>query len=444
VSVPDPAGRGPFNPSGSLDPPPSFPVAFASLEELSDVQIEDITFRVPSLAIDNAVVKDDVFAILSFIAIVALTILSALIGPSATDVDLLPLNFSRHSGIERLAYEFAPLTQLNRFFSLSLNFVGVGEISESPKTTIDCRFVMRSIEGTFLRSLNQTLTLQSDDGAEVFLFRDHIFSDLSINVRCVFEGMHPRFQSVHIKSVTAVPGYVFLQAFLRIVFSFFSLLFLGFFIARLIHIPRQALQIEQKLTAVLLLLTFLYCNPAVLYDLYRPTETYRRTVLVLEGVMKMFMLFFLLVIFGNFQYRHTKPGIGFFLGTFTFTVTVWVFSIEAIWQSTTRLREQLTSVCAAVWLLISVFRAWWILDPVDAYKFKVYLAATLGIATALHVGIILPATGAAVRFAVQFGVQNVFAFMMTYWHWPYSVTADQTYDQGGKDDAMDLMAGDSE
>jgi hypothetical protein len=203
-------------------------------------------------------------------------------------------------------------------------------------------------------------------------------------------------------------------------------------------------QTEQKLTVVLLVLTFLSCHPWAVYDLYRPTETSNQLILVSETVIKAFTLFFLFVVFGSFRYRHPDPSRGFFLGKFVVAVMVWVLSIAAIKHQDVRIPAQFVGAGVTVWLLGSVCRAWLMLDPVDGYKFRVYTAATMGLTIAHELGLVVPSMGAAACFAMQFGGQNVFALMMTYWHWPFDVTADQTYDQSGENEGKELIVEDSE
>jgi hypothetical protein len=390
------------------------------------------------MAIDSARLSDDLFPILSFLALFALSMTAGVIGPPALDTHVLHRNFTRPSGVDRLHYESAVFTPLNRFVSISLFFANKSSGSGSSNSTLEYHMtVVHSDAQSPPRRIEERRSLDSWKPLVLQLFHEFIELDFFIDLSCRFEGVYSGFESLDIQTVTGVPNHTFFERFLRILFALFCAAFFGALLVRLIQTPLAQWLPEQKLTLLLLFLEFLDNVPVYGARFYHPSAHRRQFTSVLAQGTESFAVFFALYLFGKFSYRHADPTRRFFVTRALFSAAFWAVGVAADvtpdlpYVATTRL---VAIGAASVWLIALVAIAWREMDPVESYKFWLYGCASLWGAA----GAVLSFRGLAppeLQFSLRLGAFNGFALVMAYWHWPYEAPAEQPY--AGREEESD-------
>jgi hypothetical protein len=252
------------------------------------------------------------------------------------------------------------------------------------------------------------------------------------------------FSSFRLKIVSGGPSHTLFQAYFRIVFTLFLLLFLICFVWRLR--PLEVWHVAQKLTIPLVFLRHLFCNPAYVVHAYRPSQVFTRLNSVFSVFFRAYFRFFLLGLFDLFRYRNRKPRALFWVPKIFYLVAQASVSLAAKFAAgpliegdfidtamhPTQIVEMVVAVSYFCWLFWLVLAASCYVDVVDRYKFHFYVVAAgnvLGMIAMIE-GVI-PALKSfetsSLTFVMPFAVINIFVLLMVYCHWPYERVQDQTY-----------------
>jgi hypothetical protein len=439
-------------------------------DEMIDIQIEESLVRETLMTIDSANAREDVLTLAGFFAVLVLTALTGIFGPSSVVTQTLDHEILNHTARERILFASSPISPLNRFLTISLILVQSHPCAFGPlRSTFSCHSEVKRA-GITIQTSSQSfegVSMKfSECTAQLQLFSDRLLSYDTMELVLTFNAVGGQFSNVRVQSTTGVPDHTLFQIYFRVVFGLFSLLFLVFLVWRLKGMPFKLWHLEQKLTIPLLVLAFLFTDPIYIIHLYRPSRILIVWHTIISALFTSYFQFFLLVLFDSLRYKNRKtsrcffaPKVVFALLHFLATVIHGVSDNVAYFGDSPLERnhstgaseraEAILNACSLVWIVLVIVVASMKVDVTERYKFNMYLAAAVfSVVPLLTVHAVFRALKlfgrSSLHFAVSFSVQNVFVLLMAYCHWPYEMLPDHSYtDQRGPDDGAraEFLAG---
>jgi hypothetical protein len=181
-----------------------------------------------------------------------------------------------------------------------------------------------------------------------------------------------------------------------------------------------------------------------------------------QSIFEIFVKFYILVIFDSLRFKNRKISDCFFAPKVSFFILFLIFHTEqeilrsAIKQTVRSKASTFEAALANVrilfelaffgWLGFAVMRSWRDSDIIEAHRFALYLSVC-GVMLSVHT--FLGCFGyffsffdrTCDYFVIRISINNFFVLLMTLFHWPYEVIADQ-YIEPGEVDVGDLYGSD--
>jgi hypothetical protein len=204
--------------------------------------------------------------------------------------------------------------------------------------------------------------------------------------------------------------------------------------------------LEQKMTMGLMILAVVMNNPFYYFLVSRAFAFLLILDSVGQSIFAIFVKFYILVIFDSLRFKNRKISDCFFAPKVAFFLVFLIFHTEqevlrsVIEQTTLSKFSAFEAVIAGVriifeiafvcWLGFAVMRSWRDSDVTEAHKFVLYLSVC-GVMLSVHA--LLECLGhiltffqrSCAAFVIRISIDNFFVLLMTLFHWPYEVIADQ-------------------
>ena len=402
-------------------------------DSMIDIQIEESLVRETLMTIDSANLREDVITLFGFACIVLLSIVTGVYGPISVNTQEFTLPVTHHGMVAQKNFVTGPMTGLNRFLCL--------EVNGKPSKSVISWEVLIEQDGMKTGFECGTVNLSShgkDGQLSVPFFGRYVTEPSTFRVRLRATGSNLAYLNGALTAYTGDPSHTILQFCFRSVFALFALLFMLMLAARLRSMPFKLWHVEQKVTIPLLLISALYCNPFYVFVMYHPSEFWDQWNVMMTAVFASYVRFFIIVLFGSFNYANKRIGRRFFVPKLVYAAIVFVV---CLWRGRTEFPNRSPNVNVAeyldralsafyyAWLLFEAVRSYTVTDITERYKYNMYVVASIVlIATSLFTRTFLATNyRTSLTFTLLFSVENVFALFMAYCHWPYEVMHDQSY-----------------
>ena len=433
----------------------------SSSDELIDIQIEDSLVRETLMSIDSANCSDDVCTIIGFALTLVFMIFLGIFGPSSTYTQQTePYDIGHlESQATQIKLEIVDISSFNRAMSLALMFTrseDQGDISGKIRYKYEAEF--RNAKGERVHTLNTklaTMDVQVLSG-EAATANKRIWSENIIDFASLAIGIHldtiPKgFDRVYGIITIGHPSHTVFQLFFRGTTACLGIVILVVIAKRLCAMSIRLWHLEQKLTVPLVLLVILYDNPFFIAQAYCPSKAYIILNTILVSIFSTYFRFFILVLFDSLRYKNRKTSKCFFLPKILFAVVLFMssvvhgiyndissFDLPVEHDSTEELMrwvEICLYVIYIVWVGISIALAAVQVDVTERYKFNMYLASCVTALTMLCIVHVLFEAlslfrSSSIRFVISYAVENLFVFLMAYFHYPFEGLSDKKASSG--------------
>ena len=416
--------------------------AFDSIEATSDsmveIQIEESLVRETLMTIDSANSREDFITLAAFFCVIILTALAGLYGPPASMTfrkDRLVTNTEQ----ETIRYKSNSISSLNRHLSLSFALERrqkEGDLDEcvSVSYVVECKY--DGIQAKVAQDRIERACFKCVSGAAVTtsleLFSDNSVSYNEIIVSVSVSGNLAKYSALIVDGVAGVREHTIFQMYVRVLFSFFAVVFFVLFIFRLRSMPVKLWHLEQRLTVPLLALDCLFCDPFFVFDAYWPSSAFVIYDAICCGVFKSYVCFFVLTLFDSLRYKNRRTDKCFFVPKFLFTAVLFGVLTYRELRNRSLAIEPFLWVAYYAWAIYSIIVASLQVDITERYKFNMYLIAVASSMALTFTGNVLfvhlkLALDTSIHFALSFAVENMFVLLMACFHWPFEVLHDHSF-----------------
>jgi len=433
----------------------------SSSDDMINIQIEESLVRETLMSIDSANFTEDIFTLLGFGVILLIMISIGIFGPPIYDDNYHEFPITKEMAITTENVLFKNIVPMNRAVSLNLymknstkNLPGSYPISFNYRVT--CYKNQSVIQRTqrIVTTVNATMVPKYDNSLPLLLFTDLVLNYDSIEVKIDMDHTAEYFNKGIIVFTKGSQSHSAFQVYFRILLMVLCIVYLLFFLLRLCSMPIKLWHLEQKLTVPLLFLAIFFNNPFYVVHIGNPSHVYVILDRILCAIFQNYFKFFILVLFDSLRYKNRKTDSCFFLPKIVFCVLMFIFTvIHGIYddivafgetplngdplESKLRWTEFGFFLFYLIWASISVIMSAFQVDLTERYKFNVYASA--GGVTLLLMAVIQVLFrffklfgDSSVNFVMTYAIQNVFAVLMSYFHWPYEVLTDQYYGDSGQ------------
>lgn len=288
-----------------------------------------------------------------------------------------------------------------------------------------------------------------------FLSHFTVFEDQCVNYSILtcqisFTSLSSEYNGVKILFQIGNPEFVLYQIVFRILFSVTIICFLVLMLMRLKTTKFNYWHLEQKLTLGLLSIVALYDNPLYGLKIFTWSKNYFIDAFF-RGLTIFFSIFFIYALLDSLRFKNRETSGWFFFQKFLVAGFLGIlFIIEGYVkvslnigdfrsvQSLKFLIQHLQSIIlptlqiASLYLIFIIILAFKEVDPTEKYKLNLYV---LTFVVCLLSGLVCYQyqDNNSLIFTVQYVIINLFAILMSYYHWPYEVKKDFIYDEQNQD-----------
>ena len=429
-----------------------------------DLQIEESLSREVLMAIDSTNRRDDCWTSWLFVSVLLVCFCIGLLGPPVAQQKE---NLKKwEDSTTKFIFALDDITPQNHFVDCDVFFVRqTAEIANT--TVINLVFQVLKYKNENPIEMRR---IPHDDVSLEFLVNSlsskkvHVFADRLLYYDKVAVKVPNIGCGVLLTWTYGNPNQVSLQVGFRSLFALACVIALTLLLTRMKPTPFKIWHLEQKLTVFLLFFAILADDPLYFLQFLEVTRIGIIYDVVTASLFKVYLLFFMLTLFDSLRFKNRKIEKCFFTPKyFLFAIMIWADILHRLYDhSQTYAFAQLASpwtrwlissvqwalqLVAVAWLLIAVWKASFMIDVTENYKFTAY--ATTSISSFLVVTIfellsqlkLLRHT--SLSFVMVFSVQNCFVLIMTIFHWPFELLTDREYQDTGFDTPEFLLVSDS-
>jgi hypothetical protein len=415
---------------------------------LIDIQIEDSLGRETLMSIDNSNRNEDLLSLVFFVCLMLLNVVVGLFGPAPTQHYSVysTLNHDKLHSQKFATFPIASLSPLNHHLSF-----GIVPSFTSPNETLTANVsVQTDLIGEkqaldfFAYSLPAITFNRSNQTTEIArVFSHRIGRYKSFSTRVAFRGGQvERLVGCFGQWEIGNKSFTVLEASYRFLFAALILVCCIFFQWKLKGTSIHLWHLEQKMTLILMIIAILMNNPLYYFLVLQAISSLGMVNTILLSVFEVFVKFYILVIFDSLRFKTRKISDCFFTPKLLFFGLFLVFHAElellrsGIEQPVFMAFQLIVAAfrlifeCAfLVWLGFAVIRSWKDSDVTEGHKFVLYLSVCgvmLFVNACLECFKHLSADpGTCAAFVIRISINNFFVLLMTLFHWPYEVIADQ-------------------
>ncbi|EAY20131.1 hypothetical protein TVAG_366390 [Trichomonas vaginalis G3] len=431
---------------------PLEPIEKESSDDMVNIQIEESLVRETLMAIDSANFNEDLLTLIVFGVILVFVILSGIYGPPVNIHKKYSYPFSKDSPITNIKIPFDAILPINSQNSISIAFMRnsdaiANNLSITFRYSISCthnntqRFMASHPHDEYIvYPINGTNLTTS-----ITLFTDIILDYNKVEIDLTFDHPYTHFSSFILTYSIGTPDHAYFQIYFRFLFSIVSAIFLALMLYFLRGLEVKLWHLEQKLTVPLVALLIFYNNPFYIFHVYNPSPVFVILDRILDSIFHSYMCFFILVLFDSLRYKNRKTDRCFYIPKIIMcSIILIVYSIHGIYDKLHLIAEHnknynttaITSVAEMVvyltfllYTILSILISASRVDVTERYKFNIYLSS--GLIAVIIMGACQALSSfklfseSSLSFVIKFAVENIFSFLMVYFHWPYEVLMDE-------------------
>ncbi|OHT12151.1 hypothetical protein TRFO_18142 [Tritrichomonas foetus] len=437
-----------------------------SSSDMIDIQIEESLVRETLMYIDSANFNEDLITLLSFFAILFISVLIGIFGePAITSQDNMK-SISSNTAVEQFSSSSTILNPYHRFISFSLKLTPKNPNVQnyfSFNYKVDCKNDLNIIRSTD-KSYDMVPINSKDDF--IFLYTDRIIDFNAISIQLNLQNASNSFSDFILRTEIGVSSYSTFQIFFRFIFSIIQFLFVVMICMRLSTMSIKIWHLEQKLTVPLLLLAILYDNPFYYFRIVCPSHFFIILDTIVDVAFSSYFHFFLLVLFDSLRFKNRKTDRCFFIPKLIFLAVHLLTSLScSLYSDIQSFNETLSLFSDPLrihiqfpyffiemiyfgWLIYSISNASCKVDVTERYKFNMYFATgcisfiisfTIEILSYFQINQFFRYS--MIHFITIFAVKNVYTLLMAFFHWPYEFLQDRQYVDSA-DDLSSVVPGD--
>lgn len=430
----------------------------SSSDSLIDIQIEESLNRESLMSIDSANLKEDIYTLLGFIILLIFTVLMGIFGPSSfseyssswkllskeknasISLPIKGLSSLQRSMAFQIQFERSPnqiLLITDVQISYSINFYyDTKLVREYSKDLKDC--ILKFEEN---KQMSQSIHLYSTS------IIDYNNCDISIHL----DGIPKEMDAVSISILYGTEQHTIFQIYFRVICFIITFIFAVILLIRLLRLPPRLWHLEQKITIPLLFFSCLEIDPLFIIFAYYPFTGFIYIEKFFTSIFDAYFYFFILTLFDSLRYKNRKTDKYFFLPKiilfFIYIAIVFIDTsahhiplLDELFLPRLNRSEDLmyivrlaSEIFFILLITVSILKAWFQIDITERYKFNMYIVSTAtAIVTMIVCDFILNAVNkgkaSSMKFITKFILKNLYTILMGYFHWPYEVLNDQTYD----------------
>ena len=433
----------------------------SSSDDLIDIQIEESLVRETLMLIDSSNCKEDLFTLLCFCAALVLSIIIGMLGPPVENyTDSLAI-ISHDKIDETFVFPFRDFkktmrnAQIEVFFSKKVGEQSPNVIPVTFSYNVNCYSDKQTIktEHKTVKGAELNFAENEKDSSHFYLFSTSIIDFNKLVLDIDINDIDKSIGSITARLVTGSEQHTYFQLYVRTAYSIFILIFVIAFLTKLFGLSMKYWHLEQKLTVPLLFLTALNDNPMYFANIYFPSQLFVIFNRLIQAAYQAYFIFFILTLFDSLRYKNRKTDACFFGPKIALCFLLFIVSvIHGVYDDTNifsdNLKKNDTMGTRLTWLelsftiilyilsFISIVRAMFQIDITEKYKLKIYIVSSITAMMFLFLVDIIErfstkASKSSIDFVTKFSVKNIFVMLMTYFHWPYELFNDQTYDESG-------------
>ena len=414
----------------------------SSSDEMVSIQIEESLMRETLMAIDSANFKEDFITISSFIIIMIFIILTGIIGPPISVSNEYEFLISNNSNIFDIPSRFSNIRTFNKFIQLSLILIKKENINLT-FIPLDFRYTIQCSKddiliSEFIQPPKQiNLSIKNKISNSILLYNDNLINYDTINIQIRIENANYNFLKSKLFISIGTMEHSFFQVYFKSCFLLITFLFLILLYLRLKNLEIKLWHLEQKLTLPLLILLIFYNNPFSIFELFYPSLLLSILNIIFSSLFRSYFSFFILILFDSLRYKNRKTDNYFFLPKILFCILMFlIYSINNILKlfksNDLNNLETIIYLIYSIWAFISVILSAYQVDITERYKFLIYfISGLITLLILVSIEILMNYynyfINSSLKFVISLGTENIFTFLMTYFHWPYEVFQDQIY-----------------
>lgn len=425
-------------------------------DALVNVEIADENEQESLMAIDTDSPKEDILAIFLFFILIASTTFAGIYGPPLYNNEIYKFKFE-NSLNHIFRQHIHGITAQNQFYIMQLTFSlsPDQEIGNTIPVSFNYLILFETASGQEINresgSYKNDLVIQksSTNTEPLHFFFDRYISYDQIDVRIDFDS----FKGLDEAILTTTYGdgsHLKYQLYLRLLFGLATLIIFILYYSRISSIPRNKWLLEQKMTILLQIFSFIGSNP--LYFLYLKSPSVFQDILntLFYHAFTCFVFFYILVLFDNARRNNlTKTSFyTFFLPKIVFSSFQFIceilypimyhgftsLDVEAMPHMIVNLFKYariLFNICFSFWFLYLTILGFSNIDLTQLLKLRIY-TTVFGTTVLINLCNVFLTDVSLFRnnsglFSLCFSSLYAFVILMVFFHWPYETSVDQQY-----------------
>lgn len=430
--------------------------------DMQEIKNEEIVIKETLMWIDSSTKLENIITVISFVAIIILTICTGVIGtPSINSQKSVRL--FKDTDLQRLSFDAAPISSYNRFISFDIFLIKKDpskpiEAPVSFEYYVECSSKDKSINKTHHKYTGKAIGDAGNNLTHPFyLFNDRLIDYQSVEIVVVMNKTKmPDFTGIVIYTKLGTHDQTTFQCYFRLVYSVFELYSMFQLYTKMRKNSQVFLHPEQKLMIPLIICAVLSNNPFYIFHSYNPGHLYYFLYAINSALFEGCLCLGILIVFEYIRQKNVKFDLEFLqnkliycglisIAHFLYQLhyAIGTYSDPPITGSSSTefcLRQlEVLLLCGFVFWAFSLFsKCISSIDITERSKFFMYSYANI----LTLIGIILfNIIGTAFNMfpdtplveVSKFVFANVFVLMMIYYHWPYSILYEQDYVEEGNE-----------
>ena len=428
--------------------------------DMQEIKNEEIVIKETLMWIDSSTKLENIITVISFVAIIILTICTGVIGTPSINSQKSIRNF-KDTNMQRLSFDAAPISSYNRFISFDVFFIKK-DPSKAVTAPVSFQYFVECSSKD--KSFNKTVHTYTgnaigDAGNNLthpfYLYNDRLIDYQSVEIVVVMDKTTmPDFTGIVIYTKLGTHDQTTFQCYFRLVYSLFELYSMFTLFTKMRKDSHLFLHLEQKLMIPLIICAILSNNPFYIFHAYNPGHLYYFIYALSSALFEGCLCLGILIVFEYIRQKNVKFDLEFLFSKLVYCgiIAIAHFLHELHYaigtysdppingSSSTEFVLRMLEVallCGFVFWAFSLFsKCLSSIDITERSKFIMYSYANIVTLIGIILFNIIATTFGLFKDTPtievsKFVFANVYVLMMIYFHWPYSILYEQDYVEEG-------------
>lgn len=286
---------------------------------LTNVIIEPHLGSDTLMSIDHAKLTESVLTILTFLAILLMSLYSGFFGPKTSSLEIAVEPFEEYTDAipTKFNYSVVNLSALTKYLNIQLVMESLPGVTPAKANVSVIAEIIRNstvkrLPEVSFDPLPVSFLGDNKTSKPFFVFKDNSIDYDLLSIQFSFQGVVAEYNATRILFESGNVEFTLYEVIFRLLFSVSNFCFLLLFLFRLRSTRAKFWHTEQKITVALLFFVSLYNNP--LYALkYVSWSKIFAIEAFLKGIMVGYGFYFLFVLFDYLRYTSRSLGTLFFV-----------------------------------------------------------------------------------------------------------------------------------